>query len=479
MLTIFFTKNFNYFCFANIFYLPKWQKLCYMFSSQFMELIVQKDAKRREKMKTKTQNFVRTLLITLLLIASVFAVTNAGGGNFAFRKNKIVLGASTTVTKVSGNTYKDAQGNKYLKAYAGVNETAFNERFLTGDNAEFMQMVYGGYKYSNGSYVFKDEDGNYKGGDRFFKYEPIVWNVLSVENGRALLVSDKVLANMPFQPTYAYVGEEYGSPCYTTANGAPANTLANNYQYSNVRYWLNGKTITGFNNARMSALGVGATLNYGTSFLADAFSSSEQNKILPTTYAVAGDKSDVTRYNASASGDKLFLLSLGDWETYYKADDDAYNSKKNMTDLVMSQGGMDYTGLYPENGKGVWEWTRSTEPDNGKASGILMGSVIDTTADSFHVGIAPAMFIDTTGFSFYDNADCTGTPSTTASAGKYVQFGSYPQSVADVTENTAETPSTGVEVDVKALIVAGGASLILFGGLTYMLIVESKKRRKI
>jgi len=74
------------------------------------------------------------------------------------------------------------------------------------------------------------------GGSYYFKMEKIKWRILEESNGTYTIVADTNLQALAYQPTYA-VGED--GECYTTANGAPEGTYANNYKYSELRRFLN------------------------------------------------------------------------------------------------------------------------------------------------------------------------------------------------------------------------------------------------
>jgi len=73
------------------------------------------------------------------------------------------------------------------------------------------------------------------GGTYYFKMEKIKWRILEESNGTYTIVADTNLQALAYQPTYTQYGIDY----YTTANGAPEGTFANNYKYSELRRFLN------------------------------------------------------------------------------------------------------------------------------------------------------------------------------------------------------------------------------------------------
>ena len=81
--------------------------------------------------------------------------------------------------------------------------------------------------YNNESYTFDDGTTIVNGNEYWFKCEPISWNVLTSSAGVFTLVTEKLL------DTYTY----YNSLSNRTI--AEAIVYANNYQYSDVRTWLN------------------------------------------------------------------------------------------------------------------------------------------------------------------------------------------------------------------------------------------------
>ena len=77
------------------------------------------------------------------------------------------------------------------------------------------------------------------GGTYYFKMEKIKWRILDEVDGTYTIVADTNLQALAYQPLYTQDGSNY----YTTANGAPEGTFANNYKYSELRRFLNADFI--------------------------------------------------------------------------------------------------------------------------------------------------------------------------------------------------------------------------------------------
>lgn len=152
---------------------------------------------------------------------------------------------------------------------------------------------YGTLHYSDGSLVTKyspDNPEKYL----YFKVEPIVWWKKTSSNGKAQLLSEKILtANFNF----------YGN--MTERKGKWITIYPNNYKYSNIRAYLNG-----IKNQFITDEGSPITDSdkdwTENGFLPTAFTSSAQNLILVTEvdYRVGYDRKTIS--------DKIFILESSD-----------------------------------------------------------------------------------------------------------------------------------------------------------------------
>ena len=155
--------------------------------------------------------------------------------------------------------------------------------FLGSDGAYYAKVT--AYPY-NISYTFSDGSTVVGGTVYYFKVEPILWRILSQSDDTALILCDSIIANKAYQSDYIKIDGKY----YTTANGAPEGTYANNYQYSEIRAWLNDQ------------------------FYNTAFTELERELILTTTVdnSVASTGYNPNQYVCENTEDKVFLLSYAE-----------------------------------------------------------------------------------------------------------------------------------------------------------------------
>ena len=74
------------------------------------------------------------------------------------------------------------------------------------------------------------------GGTYYFKMEKIKWRVLGIENGIIEVIADTNLRGIAYQLD---VWHDENYDYWTDANGAPEGTYANNYEYSELRRYMN------------------------------------------------------------------------------------------------------------------------------------------------------------------------------------------------------------------------------------------------
>lgn len=130
---------------------------------------------------------------------------------------------------------------------------------------------------SSTSNSYQDDSGYYLNTRYWFKFEPILWDVLSVnENTGPLLLSSKIIDGQEYYHLDDEVRIINGQTIYP-----------NNYKESNVRTWLNN------------------------SFLNTAFSAIEQISIRTTNIDNSAYSAGIetNEYETSNTDDKLFLLS--------------------------------------------------------------------------------------------------------------------------------------------------------------------------
>ncbi len=218
-----------------------------------------------------------------------------------------------------------------------------------------------GYKFSTGATVAKYTT-------YYFKVEPIRWRILSENEGKALILCDSIIANTAYQSDYFLSGTNW----YTTANGAPENTYANNYQYSAVRAWLN------------------------VQFYECAFNDLQKALIQATLVDNSAESTDSASnlYACEDTLDKIFLLS------YAEATNSAYGMDTDESRCMTISDYGRATGVYMatnsvDYGNGYW-WLRS--PKSGacnQASAIYYNGDTDKIepVNSITHGVVPALWI--------------------------------------------------------------------------------------
>ena len=229
---------------------------------------------------------------------------------------KTVLPANSTVTidetisvKMGADTYYKGSDGEY---YAKVKENA-----LGGSS----------YKYSDGTYAKQSSQNSY----RYFKVEPIKWKVITDSySGKCLLLAEEILtANVPY-----YVS-------YSRRTIAGKTVYANNYKYSTIRAYLNGKYESDDEQSK--------TAYENKGFLQTAFTAEAQNLIAVTTVdnsAASTTDSDYKLPDAAKCAcadteDKIFLLSLKEATSYgfpvYSNGSNASNARiRKPTDYAMA-----------------------------------------------------------------------------------------------------------------------------------------------
>ena len=196
----------------------------------------------------------------------------------------------------------------------------------------------------------------------YFKVEPIKWRYLNYiqDKGCFILAENILTANIPFNFTY---------------NSREVNNTtiqANNYQYSTIRAWLNGKTEDG---------DTGNMTYQNNGFLQKAFTTTAQIKIKETT--VAG------------TPEKIFLLSNNGINYSNYGFDKAKPRIRKPTDYAIANEA--YKSIYSSEG-GFW-WLRDAYSDVYSDSALYVSRQGSATTDNYNkvtnaLGIVPALYVD-------------------------------------------------------------------------------------
>ena len=176
--------------------------------------------------------------------------------------------------------------------------------------------------YSSG-YTFTNNAAVLFGTVYYFKVEPIRWRILEEKNGEAFLLCDFIIANIAYQSSY------------TSSNGNYITGIfANDYQYSEVRRWLNDE------------------------FYNTAFTTLEKEIILTTEVDNSAESTvdSSNPYVCANTYDKIFLLS------YKEVTNSSYGFATSSTtyDVARRIKTSDYS-----RATGVWMSTSSSYYGNG------------------------------------------------------------------------------------------------------------------
>ena len=269
----------------------------------------------------------------------------------------VTVGSGTLVR--GGFTYHvGSDGNYYVQEV----ENPYN----TGDE----------YKYSDGTQPINDS--------KYFKVEPIIWRVLSSNynsTGNALMLAEKILTgNIP----YYYSIYTRAGPVYP-----------NNYKYSTIRAWLNGKYEKEDTQKKTYE-------NKG--FLQTAFTTNGQKLIKPTLVDNSAKSTNPDMHpNLWGNGDniyacddtldKIFLLSMKEATTTNYGFDDY-----NVTTSTRIRVATDYAkaGRIELGSKGGCWWLRSPSYVENRLVRYIHYEKASPTSNSaaFNIyGVVPALCI--------------------------------------------------------------------------------------
>lgn len=229
----------------------------------------------------------------------------------------------------------------------------------------------GWYKYDNeyyaklsatpydSSYTFDNGQTIVNGTTYWFKCEPIVWNVLSNNDGEYYLLSSVLL------DVHCY----YNSTSLRTIDGKTVR--ANNYEYSDIRTWLNDDF-------------------YNSAFALD------NDNILTKTVDNSASTTDTSKnsYTCNNTEDKVFLPSFKDYINssygFSTLEGSTTTRECKTTDYARARG-----AYYETDSSNGWYWTRSPYHDDSSGAwdvnndGGLYGHVVKTTATC----VRPSIFL--------------------------------------------------------------------------------------
>ena len=170
--------------------------------------------------------------------------------------------------------------------------------------------------------------------------QPLVWRVLAVEDGKALVISEKLLDYVQYNESHTDV----------------------KWETCTLRNWMNND------------------------FISKAFSSSQQAQIATVTNQNPNNPEYGTK-GGNATQDKIFALSIDEAEKYFSSDSDR---KAYTTDYVHKKG-------YDQKDRSEWWWLRSPGSFSNYAAHVRSSGFIDQFGLYVHidkVAVRPAFWLN-------------------------------------------------------------------------------------
>ena len=287
--------------------------------------------------------------------------------------------------------YKGSDGEKYIKHTMDI---------ATVHEDEDMPKVFSDCKLNVSSRGIVMQDGR----DYYFKVEKMKWRVLyQYSDGTVFLLSDNAIDSVVWQKNIAFTDRRR---YYNANEGVPADTYANNYQYSDMRKFLNEDFYEkNFTDAQKALI------------LTTEVDNSEKG-FSPSTYS---------RYECDNTFDKVFLPSYRDLKNQFYGFDEL-NAKNRLfvnTDYAKAKGAVSLTSEFQQYEKIDYEeylkeiyqtqsnyspasvaqilnkmrktggvFLRSPGGDDGRyAEACIAGEVAPGVVNSVGVGVVPAIRI--------------------------------------------------------------------------------------
>lgn len=215
-------------------------------------------------------------------------------------------------------------------------------------------------------YYHWEDDTSY----HYFKYEPIKWRILKIENNSALLMADKVLDCQTYHLGYEHI----------------------TWEKSTIRSWLNGYS-TKYNDGHTDGTGEQSIYFEDRNFLDWAFNSFEQNYI-ESTSVFNNDGASIGKEEVYYTEDKIFLLS----ESEVCSKEYGFSSLTNVSDEARVAKYSEYAkamGLYCSSSDkaGCKWWLRSAEETLHFGANVNVGGSVRNFVDydACEIGVRPVL----------------------------------------------------------------------------------------
>ena len=347
----------------------------------------------------------------------------------SYPQTEVVLKGSESETKL-----EKEMNSFYETKYESVDSSTFaaiqNASYDSNENATVDGVKYRRMKMEDATYRNVGYGYNYEWGDpdiyHYFKYEPIKWRILNIDDEQLFLFSDEILDCQIYHPDYEHV----------------------TWEISTIRSWMNGYGSESNQN----------NIDYSdNNFFDNAFHSEEQESILEKDIE-NNDNLQFGTEGGNGTKDKVFLLSETDvWgnkaEDYgFVADptiwDEARMGRKS-TSYAFAMGTSRSTDE-PGAGNSSW-WLRSPGSSTGSACevtengwGINYGMAVENCG----TGVRPALYLDITSdlYSYAGTVCSDGTVEEVAKDTEGVPE-KNPENVSDSDKDVVEDPS--IDADDK------------------------------
>ncbi len=286
-------------------------------------------------------------------------------------------GITATLAQMSGD--RPVEGNSGKWTDYGYYISRKKSEYMWYIDLEYLGARYRGVYFSSyrpectdrvskADNSYQDENGFSPFNLYWFQWKPIEWRVLERTEGKAFLMSNVILDAQAYQDEV--ISKDGKS--YTSFNGAPEGTFANNYKYSSIRYWLNN------------------------TFYNWAFDGNDQSIIRETLVdnSVESTREDYNKFVCENTTDEIFLLSNKDLA--YSNYGFNYSTRElKSTSYAKSQGAYSHN-IFKENIGSGWWWGRSPHSSYDYDAYVVFytgkpestGGVYDTS-----YGVVPAVKI--------------------------------------------------------------------------------------